>query len=135
MAPGRGVPQIDQALEAVVGAINALTEPQDGGPGVVLTLGGLVISGTIQQDQTVYTHLTEARGSGCRRQSTALLPGCTGEDGSQRFPGGRSAILALSRQPLRRKTPTTTRRRRRNIVKLRLVCPDNSSPPTLPQRA
>jgi IMP dehydrogenase/GMP reductase len=61
MAPGRGVPQIDQALEAVVGAINALTEPQDGGPGVVLTLGGLVISGTIQQDQTVYIHLTEAR--------------------------------------------------------------------------
>jgi hypothetical protein len=47
MAQGRGVPQIDQALEAVVGAIDALTEPQDGGPGVVLTLGGLVISGTI----------------------------------------------------------------------------------------
>ena len=47
MAQGRDIPKIDQALEAVVGAIDALTEPQDGGPGVVLTLGGLVVSGTI----------------------------------------------------------------------------------------
>jgi hypothetical protein len=47
MDRGRSVPQIDQALEAVVGAIDALTEPQNGGPGVVLTLGGLVVSGTI----------------------------------------------------------------------------------------
>jgi hypothetical protein len=47
IAQGQGMPQIDQALEAVVGAIDALTEPQDGGPGVVLTLGGLVVSGTI----------------------------------------------------------------------------------------
>lgn len=44
------MPRIDQALEAVVGAINALTERQDGGPSVVLTLGGLVISGTIIPD-------------------------------------------------------------------------------------
>ena len=80
VAPGRGVPQIDQALEAVVGAINALTEPQDGGPGVVLTLGGLVISGTIQQDQTVYIHLTEARGSGCRRQCRDALARTAGRD-------------------------------------------------------
>jgi hypothetical protein len=50
MAQGRGVPQLDPALEAVVGAIDALTERQDGGPGVVLTLGGLVISGTIIPD-------------------------------------------------------------------------------------
>jgi hypothetical protein len=47
---GRDVPQIDQALEAVVGAIDALTERQDGGPGVVLTLGGLIVSGTIIPD-------------------------------------------------------------------------------------
>ena len=33
MAQGRGVPQVDQALEAVVGVINVLTERQDGGPG------------------------------------------------------------------------------------------------------
>ena len=50
MVQGRGVPQVDRALEAVVGAINALTELPDGGPGVVLTLGGLVISGTIIPD-------------------------------------------------------------------------------------
>jgi hypothetical protein len=50
MTQGRGVPQIDPALEAVIGAINALTERQDGGPGVVLTLGGLVVSGTIIPD-------------------------------------------------------------------------------------
>ena len=50
MAQGRGVPQIDQALQAMVGAIDAATEPQDGGPGVVLTLAGLVVSGTIIPD-------------------------------------------------------------------------------------
>jgi hypothetical protein len=50
MARGRGVPEVDQALAAVVEAINALTERQDGGPGVVLTLGGLVVSGTIIPD-------------------------------------------------------------------------------------
>src|SRR5947209_16309829 len=52
MAEGRRVPvpEVDQALEAVVGAINALTERQAGGPGVVLTLGGLVVSGTIIPD-------------------------------------------------------------------------------------
>ena len=47
MAQGRDVPKIDPALEAVVGAIDALTEPQEGGPAVVLTLGGLVVSGTV----------------------------------------------------------------------------------------
>ena len=50
MAQGSSIPQIDQALEVVVGVINALTDRQDGGPGVVLTLGGLVISGTIIPD-------------------------------------------------------------------------------------
>jgi len=50
MAHGRDIPQIDQALETVVGAINALTERQDGGPGIMLTLGGLVLSGTIIPD-------------------------------------------------------------------------------------
>jgi hypothetical protein len=47
---GGDVPQADRALEAVVGAINALTELQEDGPGVVLTLGGLVVSGTIIPD-------------------------------------------------------------------------------------
>jgi hypothetical protein len=45
-----GVPQVDRALETVVGAINALTERQDDGPGVVLTVGGLIVSGTIIPD-------------------------------------------------------------------------------------
>ena len=44
------MPQVDRALEAVVGAINALTELQDDGPGVVLTLGGLVVTGTVIPD-------------------------------------------------------------------------------------
>jgi hypothetical protein len=51
MAPsGGGVPQVDRALETVVWAINALTELQDNGPVVVLTPGGLVISGTVIPD-------------------------------------------------------------------------------------
>ena len=43
-------PEIDRALEVVVSEINSLTERQDGGPGVVLTAGGLVIAGTIIPD-------------------------------------------------------------------------------------
>jgi hypothetical protein len=50
MAPRGGVPQVDHALETVVAAINALPDRQDDGPGVVLTLGGLVISGTVIPD-------------------------------------------------------------------------------------
>jgi hypothetical protein len=50
MVQDRGVPQIDQALQAMVGAIDAVTKSQDGGPGVVLTLAGLVVSGTIIPD-------------------------------------------------------------------------------------
>jgi hypothetical protein len=45
-----GVPRIDRALEAVVEAINAMTELHVDGPGVVLTVGGLVISGTVIPD-------------------------------------------------------------------------------------
>ena len=41
---------VDRVLENVVEAINALAEPQDDGPGVVLTLGGVVISGTVVPD-------------------------------------------------------------------------------------
>jgi hypothetical protein len=50
MAQSGGVPQVDRALATVVGAINALTERQDDGPGVVLTLGGVVVSGTVIPD-------------------------------------------------------------------------------------
>ena len=50
MAKGKDVPRIDQALQAMVAAIDAVTERQASGPGVVLTLGGLVVSGTITPD-------------------------------------------------------------------------------------
>jgi hypothetical protein len=36
-----GDTEIDRALEVVVREINSLAERQDGGPGVVLTVGGL----------------------------------------------------------------------------------------------
>jgi hypothetical protein len=42
--------EVDRALEIVVAEINGLTEGQDGGPAVVLTVGGLVIGGTIIPD-------------------------------------------------------------------------------------
>ncbi|GAA1268988.1 hypothetical protein GCM10009609_35130 [Pseudonocardia aurantiaca] len=45
-----GGTEIDRALEVVVSEINALRERQDGGPTVVLTLGGLVVAGTIIPD-------------------------------------------------------------------------------------
>jgi hypothetical protein len=50
MAQSGDVPQVDRALETVVGAINALVQLQNDGPGVVLTLGGLVVSGTVIPD-------------------------------------------------------------------------------------
>ena len=45
-----GGTEIDRVLEIVVGEINSLAEPQGGGPPVVLTLGGSVVSGTIIPD-------------------------------------------------------------------------------------
>jgi hypothetical protein len=45
-----GGAEIDRALEIVISEINGLSERQDGGPPVVLTLGGSVISGTIIPD-------------------------------------------------------------------------------------
>jgi hypothetical protein len=50
MAQSGALPQVDMALATVVGAINDLNEIQDDGPGVVLTLGGLVVSGTVIPD-------------------------------------------------------------------------------------
>ena len=50
MARGKHVPRIDQVLQTMVGAIDAVTERQDGGSAVVLTLGGLVVSGKIIPD-------------------------------------------------------------------------------------
>ena len=42
--------QSDRALEVVVSEINSMAERQAGGPPVVLTVGGLVIGGTIIPD-------------------------------------------------------------------------------------
>jgi hypothetical protein len=50
MAHSGGTPQGDRALATVVETINDLTEIQDDGPGVVLTLGGLLVSGTVIPD-------------------------------------------------------------------------------------
>jgi hypothetical protein len=50
MAGSGGAPQVDRALATVVRAINDMTEIQDDGPGVVLTVGGLVVSGTVIPD-------------------------------------------------------------------------------------
>jgi hypothetical protein len=45
-----GDTEIDRALEVIVSEINSLVERQDGGPPVVLTVGGLVIGGAIISD-------------------------------------------------------------------------------------
>ena len=49
MTRSRGT-EINRVLEIVVGEINSSSELQDGGPPVVLTLGGSVLSGTIIPD-------------------------------------------------------------------------------------
>jgi hypothetical protein len=45
-----GGTEIDRALEVLVSEINALRVRQDGGPTVLLTLGGLVVGGAIIPD-------------------------------------------------------------------------------------
>jgi hypothetical protein len=60
-----------------------------------------------RQDQTIYIHLTEAR---VVAAGVSPLPaaGMHWRGRLSEISGGRSAILALSRPPLRRKTPITT---------------------------
>jgi hypothetical protein len=58
-----GDTEVDRALDAVVAEINGLTEGQDGGPPVVLTLGGLVIGGTIIPDWQWFDEVEQ--GPGC----------------------------------------------------------------------
>jgi hypothetical protein len=50
MAHSGDAPQVDRALATVVRTIDDLTEIQADGPGVVLTLGGLLVSGTVIPD-------------------------------------------------------------------------------------
>jgi hypothetical protein len=59
-----GDTEIDRALEVVVGEINGLTERQDGGPPVVLTLGGLVLAGTIIPDWQWFDEVVHAARAG-----------------------------------------------------------------------
>jgi hypothetical protein len=59
-----GGTEIDRALEVVVGEINGLTERQDGGPPVVLTLGGLIIQGTIIPDWQWFDEVEHAARAG-----------------------------------------------------------------------
>src|SRR5690242_17982456 len=64
MGRRNGGAEIDRALEVVVGEINGLTERQDGGPPVVLTLGGLVIQGTIIPDWQWFDEVEHAARAG-----------------------------------------------------------------------
>ena len=59
-----GGTEVDRALEVVVGEINSLTKRQPGGPPVVLTLGGLVVSGTIIPDWQWFDEVEHAARAG-----------------------------------------------------------------------
>ena len=63
MARSRGA-EIDRVLEIVVAEINNLSELQDGGPPVVLTLGGSVVSGTIIPDWQWFDEVEHAARAG-----------------------------------------------------------------------
>ncbi|MHA6795053.1 hypothetical protein ACVGVM_16290 [Pseudonocardia bannensis] len=43
----RDVPELDETLAALVEAIDTMTPPRSEGPGVILTLSGLVVSGRV----------------------------------------------------------------------------------------
>jgi hypothetical protein len=70
-----GDTEVDRALEAVVAEINGLTEGQDGGPPVVLTLGGLVIGGTIIPDWQWFDEVEHAALWGSRTRPRRLISG------------------------------------------------------------
>jgi len=63
MTRSRGT-EIDRVLEIVVGEINSSSELQDGGPHVVLTLGGSVVSGTIIPDWQWFDEVEHAARAG-----------------------------------------------------------------------
>lgn len=58
-----GGAEIDRVLEIVVSEINSLSERQDSGPPVVLTLGGSVVSGTIIPDWQWFDEVEHAAGA------------------------------------------------------------------------
>ena len=85
----------DQALEMVVAEINGLTEGQDGGPAVVLTVGGLVIGETIipywqwfdEVEHAARAAFTVHSGGSIDDESRWLGRAVPGR---QRFPGARA---------------------------------------------
>ena len=96
-----GDPEIDRALEVVVSEINSLTERQDGGPGKVLTVGGLIIGGTIIPDwqwfdkvehaaRAAFTRCTPAAPS---TTSTVAGRGCYEASASRWCGNARSTVL------------------------------------------
>jgi hypothetical protein len=97
-------PEIDRALEVVVSEINSLTERQDGGPGVVLTAGGLVIAGTIIPDWQWFDEVEHVarRRSRCTpaapsTTSTVAGRGCYEASASRWYGTGRSTVLRRMR--------------------------------------
>jgi hypothetical protein len=84
MAQSGDVPPVDRAREMVVGAINALTELQDDGPGVVLTLGGLVVTGTVIPDWQWFDEVEHAA-----RAAFVVHPGGSVDDEH----GGRAGLF------------------------------------------
>src|SRR3954447_25788604 len=67
-----GGAEIDRVLEIVVSEINSMSEPQGGGPPVVLTLGGSVVSGTIIPDWQWFDEVEHAARAGSRCIRVAL---------------------------------------------------------------
>ena len=97
-----GGPKIDRVLEIVVGEINSLSEPQDGGPPVVLTLGGSVVSGTIIPDWQWFDEVEHA----ARAAFTVHTSGSIDDEhgGWARLLRGASQLLVQDREehlPLR----------------------------------
>jgi hypothetical protein len=56
--------EVDRALALLVGSINNLTDRQDSGPGVVLTVAGLVVTGTIIPDWQWFDEVEHATRAG-----------------------------------------------------------------------
>jgi hypothetical protein len=97
----KGVPQIDHALQAVVGAIDAVIERQDGGPGVVLTLGGLVVSGTIIPDWQWFEEVEHA----ARAAFVVHAGGCIDDEHGGWARLFQGAAEAVAKDHAERRTP------------------------------
>src|ERR687889_112670 len=88
--------EVDRALEVVVSEINSLVERQDGGPPVVLTVGGLVISGMIIPDWQWFDEVEHA----ARAAFTVHTSGSIDDEhgGWARLLRGASELLVQDRE-------------------------------------